>query len=161
MGGNLDWTWSYPDCIDGENSRCNDEKLKNEWLLKRAAARQRLEDATKAWLVSDEKDVLTARDMAFLDYRITTIEADPYIRPRNVYHRHKNLLEDGTIYWHYESAADDQVWGTPLSKLKEMLHAGEGTSAIPEMSGAASIVGDTTEEAGLPSTGSITAGTAI
>ncbi|KAF7970858.1 hypothetical protein HWV62_22754 [Athelia sp. TMB] len=118
VGGNDKWKWTYTDCVDGENARCRDEKLNAEWKTKRSASLQHVEEATKAWIAGDEGSLFASREKSIAEYRATSIEADPYIRPRSVYHRHGNLLEDGTVFWHYDSAAPDQAFGISLENLR-------------------------------------------
>lgn len=135
MGGNDKWKWSYTDCVDGENARCRDEKLNAEWKTKRAAFLQRVEEATRAWIADGEQSLLTSREELIAEYRATSIEADPYIRPRSVYHRHGNLLEDGTVFWHYDSAAPDQVFGASLESLKGQAQSADGKDTVCKVVG--------------------------
>lgn len=124
MSGEDDWFWQYTDVVDGENYRSDDKGAKKQWLEKRAAARSELLDKTRSWVGSSDVQVEKERDHAVLSYRIVSIEADPYLRPRSVFHRHKNLHEDGTIEWEYRSSAGDQKFGVPIGTLKEMLAKG-------------------------------------
>lgn len=121
IGGKEDWTWNYTDCLSDENARFNDSEARKSWLEKRAAARESLEAKTKIWMASDDSTAEIERTNAVLEYRITTLTADPYLRRRTVYHRHKNLCEDGTVEWDYKSDAGDQKFGTSLDDMKRML----------------------------------------
>lgn len=105
--------------VDGENARLRDASLRAQWTSKCATALECVEDATKCWIVNDAQPAAAVREYSIGVYRAASIEADPYVRPRTVYHRHGNLLEDGTALWHYESAAADQVVGTPARILRE------------------------------------------
>ena len=136
MGGAEDWEWEYTDCVAGENARVHDADAHAEHIAKRALLCGRFEESTRVWMntpVSDKKST-RARERAALEYRIASIEADPFIRPRTVYHRHGNLLEDGTVHWNYRSSAGDQKFGVPVEKLREMARA-ENTDASSEMVG--------------------------
>lgn len=101
-----------------------------EWRSKRAAALKNVEEATRSWVANDAQPTVRAREQSIAEYRATSIEADPYARPRTVYHRHGNLLEDGTVFWHYESAASDQVFGTPVGDLKEEAQLADGKDGV-------------------------------
>ncbi|KAF7966857.1 hypothetical protein HWV62_36717 [Athelia sp. TMB] len=137
MGGSEDWEWEYTDCVTGENARVHDTDAHAKHIAKRALLCSRFEESTRAWVntpVSDEKST-QARDQAVLEYRIASIEADPFIRPRTVYHRHGNLLEDGTVHWSYKSSAGDQNFGIPVERLRDMVNSGN-VDASPETSSA-------------------------
>ena len=121
LGGNEDWVWEYTDVVEGEGYRNKDEKARTEWIQKRNTLRIALEEKTWVWMKTGEK---LERDNAIAEYRITSLEADPYLRPRTVYHRHDILREDGTVEWAYKSEAGNQKFGTSLDDLKRTLADG-------------------------------------
>lgn len=125
MGGNEDWTWEYTDVVEGEGNRNKDEKARTEWIEKRNSLRAPLEEKTRVWVKSEDEKVKIERNNAIIEYRIASLEADPYLRPRTVYHRHNNLHEDGTVEWAYKSDAGDQKFGTSLNDLKKALADGQ------------------------------------
>ncbi|KZP18095.1 hypothetical protein FIBSPDRAFT_1046461 [Athelia psychrophila] len=140
MGGDEDWAWKYTDCVPDENARMHDPVQHAAHLAIRAARRDAFEVATRAWITSPSPATAHARDQAVLEYRIASIEADPFIRPRTVYHKHGNLLEDGTARWSYKGGAGDQVFGVPVETLRGMLKIGEGEGAVPETDGDGDVV---------------------
>ncbi|KZP14434.1 CRAL/TRIO domain-containing protein [Athelia psychrophila] len=135
MGGDEDWTWEYTDCVPDENARVHDPVQRAAHLAIRATLRDAFEVATRAWITSPSPATAHARDQAVLAYRIASIEADPFIRPRTVYHRHGNLLENGTARWSYKGGAGDQESGVPVETLRGLLKMGEGEGAVPETDG--------------------------
>lgn len=136
MGGKEDWEWQYTDCAAGENDRFKDEKAKAFWLEKRASLRDHLEETTRVWMKTEDEKATQDRNDAVLEYRIASIEADPYLRPRTVYHRHNNLREDGTVEWDYKSDAGDQKFGVPVSEMKRILAEGNTQSGTaPQTNG--------------------------
>lgn len=125
LGGNEDWTWEYTDVVEGEGYRNKDEKARTEWTEKRHALCNTLEEKTRVWMGTEDEKIKLERDNAIVEYRIASLEADPYLRPRTVYHRHNNLHEDGTVEWAYKSDAGDQKFGTSLNDLKKTLEDGQ------------------------------------
>ena len=121
LGGNEDWAWEYTDVIKGESYRNKDEKARTEWIKKRYTLRIAVEEKTRLWMKTRDEKVKFERDNAITEYRVASLEADPYFRPRTVYHRHNNLHEDGTVEWAYKSAAEDQKFGISLDSLKRAL----------------------------------------
>jgi hypothetical protein len=135
LSGDEDWVFEYTDVAEGENARFHDAKVKKEWQEKRAILREHFEEQTRAWIQSPDEKAAQERERAVIEYRIASIEADPYLRPRTVYHRQGNFRENGTVAWHYNSASGDQTFGVPLSKMKQEL-AG-GSDDLKEMDGTA------------------------
>jgi hypothetical protein len=126
LSGKEDWTFEYVDVAEGENARFKDAKGKKEWQDKRASLRERFEEKTLAWIQSNDEEVALDRERAVLEYRIASAEADPYLRPRSVYHRHGNFKEDGTVGWQYKSDAASQIFGMSISAMKQKLAEGSG-----------------------------------
>jgi hypothetical protein len=136
LSGEENWEFEYTDVVEGENARSEDKDAKKEWQDKRSALRQNFEEKTLAWIRSEDEKPRLERERAVLEYRIVSIEADPYLRPRSVYHRQNNIMEDGTVTWHYQSPSADQNFGVPVSEMRQKL-AEEGNSIKSEMNGAA------------------------
>jgi hypothetical protein len=140
LGGDEEWVFQYTDVVDGENGRFKDEKTKQEWRNKRALIRERFEESTEAWIRGKDETARFERERITLEYRIASIEADPYLRPRSVYHRHGNFIEDGTVAWHYKSASESQGFGVSLSAMKRELT--EASTEVKGIDNPALVVGD-------------------
>jgi len=139
LSGDEDWVFGYTDVAEGENARFKDLKVKTEWQGKRAVLREHFEEKTRAWTCSNGEEAEMERERSILEYRAASIEADPYLRPRSVYHRHGNFREDGTVAWHYQSAARSQNFGVPLPLMKQKL--AEGINVIREVDGTSGYTG--------------------
>jgi len=104
LDGDEDWTYKYPEPVEGENDVMKDVATKNRLLEERRDLYTQFEDNTRRWInqldgVQDE-EIKVERDGIAAKLRDGYWRLDPFIRARSLYDRQGIILPNGNINWY-------------------------------------------------------------
>ncbi|KAG6017835.1 hypothetical protein E4U43_008600 [Claviceps pusilla] len=109
LDGDEDWTYSYPEPIEGENDVMKDVATKNRLLEERQSLYAQFEDSTRKWINHPDgvraQEIKVEREAIAAKLRDGYWRLDPFIRARSLYDRQGIILPNGNISWYQREDA--------------------------------------------------------
>ena len=104
LGGDEDWTYSYPEPTPGEDNAMQDTQTRDQLLQDRSALVEQYEKATSAWMTSEGVD---GSERTALSQKLAENywKLDPFVRARSMYDRSGVLSAGGALNFYPKKEA--------------------------------------------------------
>jgi hypothetical protein len=97
LGGSKEWSYKYPEPIEGENDIMKDEATKSSLISRRKELSTQYEDLVNEWIAADQpafEKLRQRRDDLADEIRHNYWKLDPFVRARSLYDRSGELKPD-------------------------------------------------------------------